>query len=163
MTSFRLGEFHSFHSAGRNFLYLVPSAAIFELEGLAAEVIERLKAGERSGDELADELATAGHPTSEINEVMLDLYQARAITTGEGPPSDPVDAHVGFPLNTLVLNVTNQCNLSCKYCYEFGEDKLANPEGKTKYMPVETAEQAIDLLLEKSKGPALRSRDVLRR
>jgi uncharacterized protein len=29
-----------------------------------------------------------------------------------------------FPLATLVLNVTNKCNLSCTYCYEYGEDRL---------------------------------------
>ena len=29
-----------------------------------------------------------------------------------------------FPLATLVLNVTNKCNLSCTYCYEYGADKL---------------------------------------
>jgi uncharacterized protein len=134
MTHFRLGEFHTFQSGARQFLYLVPSGAIFELEGLAAEVIERLKAGQRSPDELIGELEAAGYPISESTEVIRELYQARAITSGDGPPNDLVEAPVGFPLNTLVLNVTNQCNLSCKYCYEFGEDKLANPEGKTKQL-----------------------------
>ena len=28
-----------------------------------------------------------------------------------------------YPLATLVLNVTNKCNLSCTYCYEFGADR----------------------------------------
>ena len=32
------------------------------------------------------------------------------------------------------MNLTNQCNLSCHYCYEFGEDKVATPEGKPKFM-----------------------------
>ena len=33
-----------------------------------------------------------------------------------------------FPLTTMVLNVTNQCNLSCTYCYEYGEDKIVDTE-----------------------------------
>ncbi len=31
-----------------------------------------------------------------------------------------------FPLTTMVLNVTNQCNLSCTYCYEYSEDKIVD-------------------------------------
>ena len=33
-----------------------------------------------------------------------------------------------FPLTTMVLNVTNQCNLACTYCYEYGEDKIVDTE-----------------------------------
>ena len=35
---------------------------------------------------------------------------------------------IPFPLNTMVLNVTNQCNLACTYCYEYGEDKIVDTE-----------------------------------
>ena len=31
----------------------------------------------------------------------------------------------------MVLNVTNQCNLSCTYCYEYGEDKIVDTENGT--------------------------------
>src|SRR5258708_1084899 len=50
----------------------------------------------------------------------------------------------------MVLNLTNQCNLSCAYCYEYGEDKVATPEGKPKFMDFETARGAIDLLFAES-------------
>ena len=55
-------------------------------------------------------------------------------------------------LQTLVLNLTNQCNLSCQYCYEYGEDKVATPEGKPKFMDFETAKSSVDFLLEQSAG-----------
>ena len=152
MTAFRLGEFHEFSGGGTRYLYLVPSGAIFELEGLASEIVDRLRPGERAPQELLTELQSAGYAPSEIADVVRELYQARAITSGEGPPKDRVDTPVAFPLNTLVLNVTNQCNLSCKYCYEFGEDRLADQQGKAKFMPVETAQEAIDYLLENSPG-----------
>ena len=51
-----------------------------------------------------------------------------------------------------MLNLTNQCNLSCQYCYEFGEDKVATPEGKPKFMDFETAKASVDFLLEQSAG-----------
>ena len=68
--------------------------------------------------------------------------------TSDAP--QPLPDH--FPLQTLVLNVTNQCNLSCEYCYEFGEDKIATPEGKKKFMDWETAQTSVNYLLSESKG-----------
>ncbi len=50
------------------------------------------------------------------------------------------------------MNLTNQCNLSCQYCYEFGEDKVATPEGKPKFMDFETAKASVDFLLAQSAG-----------
>jgi uncharacterized protein len=53
-------------------------------------------------------------------------------------------------LQALVLNITNQCNLACTYCYEFGADKIATPNGKPKYMTLDTAKASVDLLLAQS-------------
>ena len=50
------------------------------------------------------------------------------------------------------MNLTNQCNLSCQYCYEFGADKVATPEGKPKFMDLETAKASVDFLLAQSAG-----------
>ena len=46
-----------------------------------------------------------------------------------------------MPIQTLVVNVTNQCNLSCEYCYEYGEDKIVDTENgsQPKFMSAETA------------------------
>ena len=54
-----------------------------------------------------------------------------------------------FPLTTMVLNVTNQCNLSCTYCYEYGEDKIVDTENgrQPKFMTEETARESVDFLL----------------
>jgi len=50
------------------------------------------------------------------------------------------------------MNITNQCNLSCTYCYEFGADKIATPKGKPKFMSLETAKASVDFLLAQSQG-----------
>jgi uncharacterized protein len=151
--SYQLGEFHAFEGGGKKYLYLVPSGAVFELDDLASEVIGRLRAGERAPQDLLTDLEAAGYDSADATEALKEMYQARVIVRTGAPVDELVEeAPVPFPLNTLVLNVTNQCNLSCKYCYEFGEDKLANPEGKAKFMPVETAQEAVDYLLANSPG-----------
>ncbi len=61
------------------------------------------------------------------------------------------------------MNLTNQCNLSCTYCYEFGEDKVATPEGKPKFMDLETAKASVDFLLDESAGRKARAYHLLRR
>jgi uncharacterized protein len=57
-----------------------------------------------------------------------------------------------FPLTTMVLNVTNQCNLSCTYCYEYGEDKIVDTENgkQPKFMSEETARESVDFMLKES-------------
>ena len=45
MTNVGLREFHSFEAAGRRFLYLVPSAAVFALDDCAAAIIDSLANG----------------------------------------------------------------------------------------------------------------------
>ena len=49
----------------------------------------------------------------------------------------------------MVLNVTNQCNLSCTYCYEYSEDKIVDTENgrKPKFMSEETARQSVEFML----------------
>ena len=146
MTSYHPAEYHAFEASGHHFLYLVPSAAIFEPSPLAHAILDRLQ----SAGQTREEILTAFGPDAE--EVLDELHQARAITTGNGFHDQVEKAPLPFPLSTVVLNVTNQCNLSCKYCYEFGEDRVANPEGKPEFMSEETAQAAVDHLLANSPG-----------
>ena len=160
MSELRLGEFHEFAGGGKRYLYLVPSGAIFELGEAAGAVIEVLKAGPRTRQSLIEDLiAHPAHDVEEadveeadVEEAINELYQAHAISNGSGFNDPPQKAPMPFPLQTLVLNVTNQCNLSCKYCYEFGEDRVATPEGKPKFMPLDTAKASVDYLIEQSPG-----------
>ena len=142
--AYRLGEFHRFSGGGRRFLYL-PAGAIFEMDSEVAAVIERLSQGAATEEELV-----AGLPDGA--ELLKELLGARILVTQdavreplETPPAD-------FPLQSLVMNLTNQCNLSCQYCYEFGEDKVATPEGKPKFMDIDTAKASVDFLLAQSPG-----------
>ena len=152
MTKYSLGEFHKFEAAGQEFLYLVPSGGIVALEGITSEILQKLDKMPYSREDLVSGLCGEGHSSTEVEECLDELQEVRAITNGarEYTKSEPLPDK--FPLQTIVLNVTNQCNLSCQYCYEFGEDKIATPDGKPKFMEWETAKSSVDYLFAEAQG-----------
>lgn len=150
--TYRLGEFHSFEGGGRQFLYLVPAGAIFEMDAAVQAVIGELQAGAATHEELLSRLAARDFATDEAEELIGELARMRVIVSHDSV-REPLDTPpADFPLQSLVMNLTNQCNLSCQYCYEFGEDKVATPEGKPKFMDLETAKASVDFLLAQSAG-----------
>jgi uncharacterized protein len=122
------------------------------LDDLSSTILDRLGEGECDGDGLISNVSARGFARPEVEEAIEELYQSHAIANGSGFPTEVQNPPMPFPLQTLVLNVTNQCNLSCKYCYEFGEDRVATPEGKPKFMTEETARAAVDFLMANSSG-----------
>ncbi|HVN06329.1 MAG TPA: quinohemoprotein amine dehydrogenase maturation protein [Bryobacteraceae bacterium] len=140
---YRLGEFHRFDAAGAHFLYLVPAGAIFAVDDATGTLIDRLSHGPLPHEQLAAELG---------EELVAEMYHAGVILADNSLPEEPQQLPDTFPIQTLVMNLTNQCNLSCQYCYEFGADKVATPEGKPKFMDLATAKASVDFLLEQSAG-----------
>jgi uncharacterized protein len=120
-------EFHSFQAAGREFVYLVPNAAVFELDDAASAILTSLRRQPLPFDQLVQQIDL---PESVVAETAQELLRVRAIGPA-GVPDPPQAKQLppeNFPLTTMVLNVTNQCNLSCAYCYEYGEDKSSTPK-----------------------------------
>ncbi len=153
--TFTLGDFHRFQAAREDFLYLAPSAAVFRLDDQSSAVLNALQDGPMPGEELVARLASK-FPARELRETIAELRDIRAIGE-EGRPYPPAPRQhpdETFPLTTLVLNVTNQCNLSCTYCYEYGEDKIVDTaNGKqSKFMNEKTARESVDFLLRESKS-----------
>jgi uncharacterized protein len=148
----QLSEVHTFRGSTMDFAYLVPSGGIVALDEISVAVLKRLEQSSLSREALIDELVASGHPALEAEETIDELEKMRAIQTGRSvyEPSTPLPEE--FPLQSIVLNVTNQCNLSCSYCYEFGEDKIATLDGKKKFMDMETAAASVDYLLNESGG-----------
>jgi uncharacterized protein len=86
---YRLGEFRAFEGGGKKFLYLVPSAGIFELDPAAESVLKRLTQGGASYEELC---ALASE------DVIEELYQAHAIA-GDGGFAEPLQQpQADFPV-----------------------------------------------------------------
>jgi len=152
MTSLALGEFHAFESAGTRFLYLVPSAAVFALDEQAGTVIDALADGPLTEEALAARFADQCD-AGRLSETVTELRDVRALARiGQSRPPEGKVVQViplaPIPLSTMVLNVTNQCNLSCTYCYEYGEDKIVDTaNGKQpKFMSEDTARESVEFM-----------------
>ncbi|HEV3139540.1 MAG TPA: hypothetical protein VGY57_03440, partial [Vicinamibacterales bacterium] len=139
-------EHHRFEAAGKPFVYLVPSAAIFELDDASDAILRALTERPRTRDELA--------AIADADAALADLARVQAIAPLDAPaPVHPkVIPLTPFPLTTMVLNVTNQCNLSCTYCYEYGEDKIVDTENgkQPKFMSEETARESVEYMLKEA-------------
>jgi len=116
MSSLALREFHPFQTAGQDFVYLVPSAAVFQLDDAASAILDCLRQGPVTSTDLVDRLSTR-FPTEEIHETLRELLQVQAIGDASVPLPVATRGPIpqGIPLTTMVLNVTNQCNLACTY------------------------------------------------
>jgi uncharacterized protein len=136
-------------------LYLVPSGGIFSLDELSSAILDTLSDGPLDREQLISRVSQkAGCGPVDVASCIHELGQVRALYDPADPfiTEDPPQLPEHFPLQTLVINVTNQCNLSCQYCYEFGEDKIATPEGKKKFMDLATAKSSVEYLLAQSEG-----------
>jgi uncharacterized protein len=148
---YRLGEHHAFESAGTRFLYLVPSGAIFALDGIGQDVFDFMQEQDRSRQELISFLVKRGYSETDIATALFELQKSDVVRAADAAPDLPqIPKGRTFPLQRIVLNVTNQCNLACGYCYEYSDDKISNTVGKPKYMDREIAESAIDMLITES-------------
>jgi uncharacterized protein len=146
-------EFHLFQAAGRDFLYLVPSAAVFALDPPTAAALKVVTDGPIADTGVVQALADR-FDAATVRAAIAELLEVRAIGYEQQPDEAPprILPMMPFPLTTLVMNVTNQCNLACTYCYEYGEDKIVDTENgqQAKFMAESTALQSVEFLLKES-------------
>src|SRR5258708_2927744 len=150
MSAWVAREHHRFEAAGKPFVSLVPSAAIFALDEPADAVLRLLSTAPHTREELAPLVTDA----ASLDASLAELARVQAIGRAAVPaaPTPKVIPLMPFPLTTMVLNVTNQCNLSCTYCYEYGEDKIVDTENgkQPKFMSEQTARESVDFMLKES-------------
>src|SRR6187455_126044 len=153
MSNLAAREHHRFEAAGKPFVYLVPSAAIFGLDPAAEAVMTTLTERPYSLEELQATLAprlsaaVVDETVSELTSLQaIGELTTRAVKAPKILPLNPV------PLTTMVLNVTNQCNLACTYCYEYGEDKIVDTANgsQPKFMSIDTAKQSVEFMLKEA-------------
>jgi uncharacterized protein len=157
MTVLGLREFHRFEAAGQPFVYLVPSAAVFALDPVSDAVLHQLEGSDRNREDVISGLSDRFDSRS-VSETIAELLRVRAIgevvrAAGADLPGGPKQKVIPLiPLATMVLNVTNKCNLACTYCYEYGEDKIVDTENgrKPKFMSEATAREAVEFMLRES-------------
>jgi len=150
--TYRQAEHHRFSAGGVDFLYLVPSGAVFTLEGLSKDIFETLTGQPREREDVIRLLSMKGHEPSDVLALIEEMQYYDVLNSAEAGRKFPDAPRGNFPLQRMVLNVTNQCNLSCGYCYEYSEDKIAVTRDKPKYMTDPVAQSAIDMLFKESAG-----------
>ncbi len=153
MSVLQPGDCHAFEAGGRRFLYLAPSAAVMAVDEVSAAVLDAVALRSRSAEEIVSDLAER-FPSEAIDESLDELVKVRALRRIDTPVRRPAKVLplTPVPLSTMVLNVTNQCNLSCTYCYEYGEDKIVQTDNgrQPKMMTEDTARESVDFLLRES-------------
>jgi len=149
---YRPAEAHMFRAVDAEFLYLAPSGAIFRIDGLTQQILDLVRVREMTRGEIVAYLSDRGHELSEIEGTIDELDQADVLTSGLSKTPAPIVPFQKFPLQRVVLNVTNQCNLACTYCYEYSADRIAQQEGKPKYMSADVAESAVEMLIHEAGG-----------
>ena len=120
MTPYRIADHRLFSVYDHDFLFLAADNAVFEIDADTRGFLE-------SGVEAAD-LAT---------ERFEELAQLRVILPVNGQKPTAIGS---IPINTLVLHLTESCNLSCGYCCQ-----SVSHAGNA--MSFKTAKRAVDYLL----------------
>ena len=126
---------------------------MFALDDCSAAVLEAIASRSARGRRLRQRLSgrfgaeQVERPIGELRARARHRGARRPLPTPKILPLKPV------PLQTLVVNVTNQCNLACTYCYEYGEDKIVDTENgkQPKFMSEDTARESVDFLLRESR------------
>jgi uncharacterized protein len=138
---------HSFHDlklSDRRVLLHIPSTGLFDLDPITAEVLDFVSPRQTiQADELRQRFSGQASPAA-VSDAIDDLRALGVLRPDPAVPDHGPGVKVTeFPLSTLVLNVNTGCNLSCTYCYK---EDLTTPS-KGQKLALETAEQAIELLL----------------
>ena len=158
----RLAEIRPFSFHGKHYVFVVPVTGIFEISELAAEIIRLFVTGEpvyasaaiESRSLVAHEVVTALRTRHSIHAIVQGLSELQALgvllTDGSQPvqavPFLPKLSDKPFPQRSLVLNVANDCNLGCTYCFASQGDYGA----PRRFMSQETAKESVDFLLQNS-------------
>jgi len=140
-----------------NYVYVTSSAAILRLDDVSSAVLDAFDGADGTdinGWEAAHREEEDFDARRRTLEEMVAMGLIRPVDDPR-PPAPKVPP-MPFPLATLVLNVTNKCNLSCTYCYEYGEDRIADPlkldgSPRSPMMSPETACESIDFLFESAR------------
>jgi uncharacterized protein len=130
-----------FTVSGESYVYAARTGALLQVDDAAREVLSSLGCGtgcaaraDEARGEILDELVDAG-----VVGEAGGCVGSRAAASARPP----------FAAATLVLMLTERCNLACRYCYEAAaaESPCAAAPTPSRRMSVATALRAIDFLL----------------
>ncbi len=163
----QLNEIRQFRVAGKEYVFVPAVSAIFGLDDLGRRILDLLRPPDHQhaiATEAVQTAATRHAPLPEIIGALEPSFTRSAIVAAvkelrdigvlrlvgfrdQGLPSPALPLPpMPFPQRTLVLNVANDCNLGCSYCFaaqgDYGTAK--------RMMSEETARRSVDFLLANS-------------
>ena len=151
---------HEVSVDGRRILFHVPTTSLFELDALAADVLDLFRQQPEVSETDVRRRFDGRHPPERVLETLEELLELEIIHNGQPRPANhPPVAIANYPISTLVLNVNTGCNLSCTYCYK---EDLATPD-RGQRMAFETAAQVVRAAARRGEGARAGQPRVLRR
>ncbi|KAB7708242.1 radical SAM protein [Bacillus aerolatus] len=148
-----LTNYIKFQVQEEDYLYHGLTGNIIQLDDLSKEMIDTFRS---KGDQIADTTVLAENillqEKSDFSQVLNELEQLEIVRKDQNksqrfsvtPPAPKTTENM--PVKTLVFHLVNECNLRCTYCYA-GDGEYGAPQ---KYMTVDTADRAIQFLMENS-------------
>ena len=147
MDRFKVAENKTIRADGRGYIFLVADKAIFEVDTPTKTVLDELTPkGALSRQEIMDSLACESD--DQRQELFQGLLKRRVIVPANNGMfvSKKATLHnLSIPLKTLILHLTDACNLNCRYCYHTEGDLKKN---KKKVMGLKVACRSVDYLLD---------------
>ncbi|RLB03864.1 MAG: hypothetical protein DRG59_11085 [Deltaproteobacteria bacterium] len=149
MPRFKVADYKIFHANGKNFVFLIDDKAIFEMDDQIGNIIaEWEKVSDFNDQEFLASLPDDLEDRDELFNSLLCKHLIVPISKG-GPKKKyhekGCSAHLS--VQTLVLHLTDFCNLGCVYCYH---DQWESPATQKKRMPFHVGKKAVDFALEHS-------------
>lgn len=128
-------KFYRFSEFGREVVYNIEGVNAFFSNEIQSRLLDYLESDNTITNCI--KLLKISYNPAEVNEALEVLKNEGVLTTNESN-----HYHDLSPTYALTLNLTQDCNLRCKYCYV---DKTCNAAS---YMSEKVAKEAIDFLLE---------------
>lgn len=150
MEGFTVAENRMFRIEGHDFLFLPADKAVFEMDRATSDLLHRWAEEKDLTDIKA--LAALNGTDEEKMGLLRHLAKLRVLaplTAAILPAAGRVPQYGDIPLKTLILHVTEACNLNCLYCYYGNEDAANGIRGSSgnMKMSVGTARAAVEFLL----------------
>lgn len=147
MNKFKVAENKTIRADGRDYIFLVAEKAIFEMDTPTKTVLDDLyPKGALSRQEVMAGLACESNEEREA--LFRGLLQRRVIVpvnNGASVLTKAKSHSLSIPLKTLILHLTDACNLSCRYCYHTEGDLN---RGRKKVMGLDVACRSVDFLFD---------------
>lgn len=153
MEMMKIADHKRFSANGHEFLFVTHTGSIFELEkgsGIKPFLDHGISRRDFSREDLDRILKGEDGRSTNAWEMLSEsgLLSPHPVPgQGKGRVPSPPTGYRDMPVNTLVLHVTESCNLMCRYCYH--EPGRPQPRA-ARSMDRLTARAAVDFLFEQS-------------